>query len=445
MPRFEHNTLTGFESGPGSVVAEAGLDDAELLGRYARHKSGPAFRLLVERYVPLVYSAALRRVRDSALAEDLARVVFILLARNPTQPTLPERLAGWLCHTTHHTAAKVLRTRGQPGQFERETVNLAFACAETDWAAVAPFLDEAVAELDDLERNAVLLRWFRNRSLSEVERALDLPEAAAETTVSQAIEKLRRALWRRGVAVSLVALTGLLATHAAQIAPADLAASVAAAALGKTSLSTRVYTLLQDHREVSPIWPKVVSGIAAGIVTAGALYLAVHFWPQRSQDSTSVRFDSRIVMHPRRPGRPARAAQATAPISSPVLPSPGGCERPRDTAIQTNRFIPPLEPAALTNPVALPAVVDKEAAPGPAAPPGFAAAAYGGYGQVPFPGDPMPAPVFPQIGYPARSGYRPMNLQAPIVLQNGSGPWAAAQPRSVPGGSVTKNAPVRRR
>jgi hypothetical protein len=56
---------------------EMTTDDLTLLREYARHDSEMAFAALVSRYVNLVYSVALRQVRDPQLAEEITQAVFI--------------------------------------------------------------------------------------------------------------------------------------------------------------------------------------------------------------------------------------------------------------------------------------------------------------------------------------------------------------------------------
>ena len=66
-----------------------------LLAEYARSGSEAAFRELVNRYIGLVYGAALRLVEgDTHLAEDVAQTVFLGLARQAADRRLRDQEVG---------------------------------------------------------------------------------------------------------------------------------------------------------------------------------------------------------------------------------------------------------------------------------------------------------------------------------------------------------------
>ena len=56
------------------------MDDFELLQMYASRKAEDAFRSLTERYVNLVYSAAVRQTGNAEAAKDVTQAVFLTLA-----------------------------------------------------------------------------------------------------------------------------------------------------------------------------------------------------------------------------------------------------------------------------------------------------------------------------------------------------------------------------
>src|ERR1039457_1031685 len=95
-------------------------DDRTLLREYARNDSEEAFAALVSRHVNLVYSVALRSVRDPQLAEEITQAVFIILARKADKLPQHAVLAGWLCRTASYASANALTIQRRRQHREQE-------------------------------------------------------------------------------------------------------------------------------------------------------------------------------------------------------------------------------------------------------------------------------------------------------------------------------------
>ena len=100
--------------------------DSLLLKAYVERRLEAAFNELVHRHVDLVYSAAIRMVRDPHLAEDVTQGAFIALARQASELVERATLAGWLHRTAQNIAAQTVRTIERRRVREQE----AFAMSE---------------------------------------------------------------------------------------------------------------------------------------------------------------------------------------------------------------------------------------------------------------------------------------------------------------------------
>src|SRR5262245_16718817 len=143
-------------------------DAQDLLRAYAQDHSEAAFQELVNRYVDLVYSAASRRVNgDMLLAEDVTQQVFTDLARKAGSLPSNVMLGGWLHRHTGFVASTAMRGEQRRRNRERLAVemNALNEPSEANWKRLAPALDEAMDELDSVDRDALVLRYFERRDL----------------------------------------------------------------------------------------------------------------------------------------------------------------------------------------------------------------------------------------------------------------------------------------
>lgn len=248
-------------------------DANQLLREYVKSGSELAFQELVGRYVDLVYSVAVRRLGgDEHLARDVVQTVFTDLARKASRLRAGSSLGGWLHRHTCFVSGTVRRTERRRVAREQiaHEMNELNDPSEGTWKELAPVLDEAIDQLSETDREAIILRYYERRDLGAVGAALGASEDAAQKRVSRAVEKLRSLLQARGVNLTAGALAALLGARAVAAAPAGMgeaAGSAALAAAGGTGTFAWLTTMMTS------INAKLGLGIAgAALVTGVILY-----------------------------------------------------------------------------------------------------------------------------------------------------------------------------
>jgi len=262
-------------SRPSAINSQMpGTDDMELLQDYARCGSESAFAGLVQRHIALVYSAALRHVGIAAHAEEITQAVFIILARKAGSLRADTILESWLYETTRLTALSFLRGERRR-QFREQEAYMQSTLHESGdnllWDQLAPLLDEAISRLGKKDRDAVILRFFKEKSVREVAVALQINETAAQRRTLRALEKLRKFFTKRGVSSTTAIIAGLISANSVQAAPVALAKSVTAVAIAKgAAASASTLTLIKGALKIMA-WTKTKTTVA---VVAGALLAA---------------------------------------------------------------------------------------------------------------------------------------------------------------------------
>jgi len=255
-------------------------DDLALLRDYARRNSEEAFAALVSRHVNLVYSVALRQVRDAHLAEEITQAVFIILARKAGALGPKTILSGWLCRTARYASANALTIQRRRQHREQEAYMQSLA-NETEpelWPQIAPLLETAMEKLGQKDHDALVLRFFEGRNFREIGAALGASEDAAKMRVNRALDKLRTFFTKRGVASTTAIIAGAISANSVQAAPVALAKSVTAVAIAKgVAASGSTLTLIQGTLKFMA-WAKAKTAVVVGVCALTAGTTAVTVW-----------------------------------------------------------------------------------------------------------------------------------------------------------------------
>ena len=182
--------------------------DRALISAYVNEGRQAAFAEVVSRYAGLVYSAAVRQVRDLHAADDVTQAVFIVLARRASRLRPDVVLGAWLLGVTRLAAKDWLRGVSRRKKYEeaaaveraKHMVSHAPRATGSEGAGsvygLEDALDDALMKLAPANREALVLRYFQDKSFREVAQQLGIAEQAARQRVSRALNRLRQVLIR---------------------------------------------------------------------------------------------------------------------------------------------------------------------------------------------------------------------------------------------------------
>jgi len=305
------------------------------LERWVTHRDPEAFRDIVLCHSGMVHATCWRVLGNAADAEDATQESFEALARTKAPPQ--GHLGPWL----HRVATRIAlnKRRGDVRRAQREKRFAAESQQETEvaWDDVYGLVDEAIAGLPDQLRMPLVAHFLENRSHAAIAEATGVPRRTVSHRIRQGIERIGKALRKRGVHIAPQALGGLLATHLILARPCSAAMLQN---LGKLALAQAADSAVTQAALLggSLLMKKLAIGAAALIL------LAVIVWPltqsepsdtptDKAQESSSQADRTRVAEtdfapHAAAVGERQDAGQASGEGHSAVAPPPPGTREP---------------------------------------------------------------------------------------------------------------------
>jgi len=196
------NTVSNTVSESGSM-----LDlDAQLMLR-VRDGDDESFRLLLEKHRMPVVHFVYRMVQDRAISEELAQEVFLRVYRSRATYEPTARFTTWLFRIATHVALNALRDgknqRKQEslddtrdGEMPAREVADRVPSAEQRMVNEARLREvrDAIAQLPEKQRAAVLMHKYEEMEYSQIAAALGCSESAVKSLLFRAYESLRARL-----------------------------------------------------------------------------------------------------------------------------------------------------------------------------------------------------------------------------------------------------------
>ena len=160
------------------------------------HQNLDALKLIYDRHSSLVYTIALKILRQPQEAEDLTQEVFLKIWRE--QVYQPERgsLSSFLSTLTRSRAIDRLRVQSNRRKILKRWNFSGVSSPPTpmekvSWTEKQVQINEALNSLPEKHRQVLELSYFQGLSQSEISRQLDLPLGTVKTWARKGLLQLR--------------------------------------------------------------------------------------------------------------------------------------------------------------------------------------------------------------------------------------------------------------
>jgi RNA polymerase sigma-70 factor (ECF subfamily) len=181
-----------------STTGRSGETDYRLVTRIV-HRDEGAFGAIYDRYSRVVYSVALRVVRDAGIAEDILHDIFLNLWRSPQQfDGARGKLAPWLAVIARNRAIDWIRKqRLQEDLSEVQLVADEDMAGEVERKFAIERVRLALNALPEKQRVALELAFFQGLTHADIAAQAGEPLGTVKTRIRSALLAVRRALEQR--------------------------------------------------------------------------------------------------------------------------------------------------------------------------------------------------------------------------------------------------------
>lgn len=187
------------------VIIMADIDHAfaAKLVKQAQQGNSDAFAELYTMTYQAQYAKARRYLRDDFLAQDALQEVYILALRNLDRLDQPKAFSAWLGQINFRVCYNMSLKRKQERSIDEmeETEPLVSSEETPEESAIrtseSQYLVQAVAELPELDRRIMELRYGQNRKLSEISEMVGVSLSSVKRHIQNACAALEKTLERR--------------------------------------------------------------------------------------------------------------------------------------------------------------------------------------------------------------------------------------------------------
>lgn len=200
--------LVGMAQVPDDPKATADRAEEHALVRKVLDGDGEAYRVLVERYQERLYYVCYGFVRNKEDARELAQEAFVKAYRNLPRFQFRSKFYSWLSRIASNLCIDWLRrmkvrkaeafdegiaAKDSPGVLSMAHYKNDPGRAAED-AQLRVRLAEAIEELPDQQRQAIILREIDGLAYKEIAEIMEIPEGTVMSRLYYARKKLQKAL-----------------------------------------------------------------------------------------------------------------------------------------------------------------------------------------------------------------------------------------------------------